>query len=152
MAGNRPLTEYDRKILDRLYTRFRLAHLNNIIKGAMISAKDAHGNITKDNTHHATKRIVKGIWGDIKTIIMQSDCKVLVADNSTEEIVEYTPDKRFMIFAEGKQEPIYAHSTEEEALIEARRIARLPDNHDRRIYLLECKQIIECPSLVERKG
>ena len=45
-------------------------------------------------------------------------------------------DKFFMIFVEGKRGSTYKHKTPQEVAIEAERLARLPDNLGRRVYVL----------------
>ncbi len=44
-----------------------------IVVGQINSTIEAHGDITKANSQGAAKRIVKGTWGQLKTILLQSD-------------------------------------------------------------------------------
>lgn len=46
-------------------------------------------------------------------------------------------NKFWMIYVEGKGAPTYKHPTENEARKEAERLAKLPDNQGRGVFVLE---------------
>ncbi len=48
----------------------------------------------------------------------------------------------YMLFVEGRTAPTYKHTTEADAKIEAERLAQLPANIGRKVYLL--KAILSC--------
>ena len=52
--------------LSKLNEEFGYHQLEKLVAGALKSAIDAHGPISKDNLSSASKRIARQVWGSFK--------------------------------------------------------------------------------------
>ena len=67
------------------------------------------------------------------------------------EEIEATPnpDKFYLVYVEGEKAPMVKHSKPECACTEAERLARLPWNHGRKVYILSTVKVtfVEVPQV-----
>jgi hypothetical protein len=53
----------------------------------------------------------------------------------------------YMVYVEGSQGCRHQHLTDQEAKTEAERLARLPENRNKSVYVMQSTEFVICPDL-----